>query len=332
MAQQTTQHHTVYLQWDRHGHYVGKLSAPADEIPEWRRRVTANGGYTVEAGAAGTPWTCACAFINFDGSESCGGCHLTRSPAATLDILAACTAFGVAAFHDAEDNVIYAHPSHVSQDRALDGRHVMIQWDEAQAARDRTRLSATAWSPNGRPDFHQADTLYTTPAPGPLADEAQHCARAVAQWMTDPDRTAGTLLLAAFAEHGIVPGEALTLVESVHSDSYDLSVQLDRWTYGRLSVADRDGSVRHIPAAHTGWSILLHDERGDTVGNPVYITGNDGLVDCAKDSAAAAAYVAALVKNPVLRHCDCYQRERHNPRHDHECHLYAIPRVIRQVG
>jgi hypothetical protein len=105
-----------------------------------------------------------------------------------------------------------------------------------------------------------------------------------------------------------------------------VTVQLGRRTYGRLSIANRSGSVSHVPAAHTGWSILLHDERGEAVGGPVYIAGNGGLVDCAQDSATAAAFVASCVENPVLRHCDCYAQDRHNARHDHECHLYAIPR------
>lgn len=202
----------------------------------------------------------------------------------------------------------------------------MIEWGGDSAQPDKARLLATIWMPDGLPDYAQVGTVYTTPEHGPLGAEAKHCARAVAQWLTDPDHTAGTMLLAELAERGITPDE-LCVVRTTHSDTYDVTVQLGRSTYGRLSIADRSGSVSHVPAAHTGWSILLHDERGEAVGDPVYIAGDGGLVDCAQDSAIAATFVAGCVKNPVLRHCDCYAQDRHDPRHDHECHLYAIPRV-----
>lgn len=45
---------TVYLQWDRHGHFVGQMQFPATTVlhfvDTWRQRVADKGGWTVKAG------------------------------------------------------------------------------------------------------------------------------------------------------------------------------------------------------------------------------------------------------------------------------------------
>ena len=51
---QTLQHPTVFLHWDRHGLMTGTVAFPAGHphalVSLWRRRVTANNGWTAEAG------------------------------------------------------------------------------------------------------------------------------------------------------------------------------------------------------------------------------------------------------------------------------------------
>ncbi|MFF3786393.1 hypothetical protein [Streptomyces sp. NPDC001933] len=243
-------------------------------------------------------------------------------------LLATLTAVGVSAYFDHEERVIFAHPAAIPQEQALDHMHVMLDWettDPEQPYADRALLRATIWQPDGVPDFHPIDTVYTTPARRPLAQEAEACARAVAQWLAEPGTTAGSVLLAALAEYGITPGNGLPTNSGQPADTFDIPVPFSRDNWGRLSIADRSCSVRHVPAAHTGWSMFLHDERGEPVGDPVFITGTGGLVDCTEESAALAAVVADWLTSPVSRHCDCYAQERHAPHHDRKCNRYRRP-------
>ncbi|MEU7228977.1 hypothetical protein [Streptomyces chrestomyceticus] len=136
---------------------------------------------------------------------------------------------------------------------------------------------------------------------------------------------AGHDMLTALAEYGIVSGAGLSTVYGPHSDIYEIPVSFDRGAYGHLSIADRNGSILHPRDQHTGWSMFLHDERGEPIDDPVYIAGDGGLVDCAEDSAACAAVAADWVTSPVSRHCDCYAQERHNQQHDRECNRYRRP-------
>jgi hypothetical protein len=157
-----------------------------------------------------------------------------------------------------------------------------------------------------------------------LATEAEQCARAVAEWFSSPRPTAGALLLGALAEYGI----------RADSDDVGMScaVAFDRETPSwnvrssfHLSVGDRAPSVDHVPASHTGWTVFVHDDRGEPIGEPLYIAGGGGLVDCAADSATAAARIADYISAPVSRHCDCYSQERYGRSHDRECNRYPRP-------
>ncbi|MFB6505576.1 hypothetical protein ACFC07_22205 [Streptomyces sp. NPDC056099] len=239
-------------------------------------------------------------------------------------VLSALTDVGVAAYLDPDDRVIYAHPTSVPQAKALDGMHVMIAIEEAWfPSSDAPPMRASAWVPDGSPDFHELGTVYASDGGHPVTEEAARCARATAEWFAG--RLAGRVLLEALAEYGITPGDGLSVTYSSHSDTYDVLLPLTRGEFARLVVADRDGSVRHVPAAHTGWSVMLHDERGDLVGDPVFISGDGTPLDCAEDSAAAAAFIADFVTAPVSRHCDCYAQEGHGRRHDRECNRYRRP-------
>ncbi|MEU0857456.1 hypothetical protein ABZ352_18735 [Streptomyces griseofuscus] len=250
-------------------------------------------------------------------------------PSAEIVLSALSAADGAAGFFDQEDRAIYAHPTSVPRANALDALHVMIDYetfDPEQPYADRALFTATAWIPDGAPDYHQVGTVYSTDVRRPFAEEAARCAQAVADWFAQPGRTAGSVLLAALEEYGITPGDGLSVAYGAHSDTYDIPVLLGE-AYGRLSVADRDGSLRHLPGAHTGWSVFLHDEHGEPLGDPVYLAGTDCTVDCAEDSAAAAALIADWLTWPASRHCDCYSQERYGRWHDRECNRYAGPRA-----
>lgn len=135
-------------------------------------------------------------------------------------------------------------------------------------------------------------TLMTRPV-----DQLDECAAAIAAWVTDPLPTAGDVLLAALADYGV----------TVHTDDVGMSyaIPLDPATsapevynHRHLSVADRNPSVHHDPATHTGWTVFLHDENGEPVGDPLYIAGTGEPVDCAADSQAVAAFIADWLTVP----------------------------------
>ncbi|MFC8950944.1 MULTISPECIES: hypothetical protein [Streptomyces] len=253
----------------------------------------------------------------------------TASPiaASAAAVLSALTAAGAGAYFDPEERVIFAHPAAVAQDNALRGEHIMIRWsacDLDHSHQDRVRFEATAWIPDGRPDFHQLGTVYTTPVPRDLASEAGQCARAVAEWFSSPRPTAGAVLVAALAEYGIrADSDDVGMSYAVAFDPETPSWKVRSGFH--LSVGDRDPSVDHVPASHTGWTVCVHDDQGEPIGDPLYIAGSGGLVDCAGDSAAAAAVVADYLSAPVSRHCDCYSQERYGRYHDRECNRYRRP-------
>ncbi|MGW7089996.1 hypothetical protein ACWGH2_41805 [Streptomyces sp. NPDC054871] len=250
----------------------------------------------------------------------------TAIPIAPDDaVLSACKDIGVAAYFNPWDGVIYAHPNDVPQSKALDGMHVMIAIEEASfPSSEAPPMRVSAWVPDGAPDFHDLGTIYASDGGRPVAEEAARCARATADWFAG--RMAGLVLLEALAEYGITPGDRLSITYSSHSDTYDVLLPLPRDGYARLVIADRDGSVKHVPAAHTGWSVTLHDERGELVGgDPVYVSGDGTPLDCAEDSADAAAFVAEWLTAPVSRHCDCYNNEQPGRPHDHACNRYRRP-------
>ncbi|MCX4682339.1 hypothetical protein OG413_44970 [Streptomyces sp. NBC_01433] len=136
--------------------------------------------------------------------------------------------------------------------------------------------------------------------------------------------TAGAMLLDALAAYDV----------RAHSDAigmtYAVAFEPDTPSWRvrssfHLSVGDRASSVEHAPAAHTGWTVFVHDDQGEPLGDPLYIAGDGDLVDCAADSAAAAMLMADYLTAPVSRHCDCYSQERYGQRHDRECNRYRKP-------
>jgi hypothetical protein len=117
------------------------------------------------------------------------------------------------------------------------------------------------------------------------ADQFAECVEAIAEWVTNPLPTAGSVLLAALARHGV----------TAYTD-IGLSYAFSR---AHLSVADRNPSIEHDPATHTGWTVFVHDENGEPIGDPLYIAGNgDDPVDCTAESAAAAAFIADWLTAP----------------------------------
>ncbi|MEU5900413.1 hypothetical protein [Streptomyces venezuelae] len=236
-------------------------------------------------------------------------------------VLSACKAVGIAAFFDPGDRLIYAHPADVPQSKALAGMHVMIAIEEASfLSAEAPPVRVSAWGPDGSSDAQELGTVYASDGAYPITEEAARCAQATAEWFAG--RTAGFMLLEALTDYGITPADGLSITYASHSDTYDVPLPLPRDEFARLVIADRNGSVRHVPSVHTGWSIMLHDERGEPVGDPVYITGNGRPVECSEDSAAAAAFIADFVTAPFSRHCDCYAQDGHSPRHDRECNRY----------
>ncbi|MFE3601389.1 hypothetical protein [Streptomyces sp. NPDC059142] len=122
-------------------------------------------------------------------------------------------------------------------------------------------------------------------------DQLAECAIAIAEWVSDPYPTAGSVLLAALAVHGI----------AAHTDALGMSYAIpldpatpaaDVYSRAHLSVADRSPEIEHDPAVHTGWTVFQHDENGEPVGDPLYIAGDGEPVDCWVESAIAAAVIA----------------------------------------
>lgn len=221
-------------------------------------------------------------------------------------VLSACKDIGVAAFFDPEDRVIYAHPATTPQAKALEGLHIMIAIKEATVlSSEMPPLRVSAWEPDGSPDFRDLGTVYASDHGRPINEEADRCARAAADWFAA--RMAGLMLLEALAEYGILPGDGLSVTYTTDNDTYDVLLPLPNGERARLSVADRDGSVKHVPAAHTGWRVVLLDERGEVVGEPVmWVSGDGSPLDCAEDSAATAAFIADVLTAPISRHCNRY--------------------------
>ncbi|MFE0058739.1 hypothetical protein [Streptomyces sp. NPDC059003] len=206
----------------------------------------------------------------------------------TATVLKALAAADVPAYFDEEEELLVAHRADVPQDRAKSGEHVVVtrRWNGSG-------YYAVAWEPDGTADFMAIADVYEMPG-----NDVNQCARAVAEWLTVPRPTAGNVLLAALAEWGI----------TAHSDDVGMSyaIPVDQTTPAadarnrpHLSIADRNPSVDHVPAAHTGWTLFLHDENGEPIGDPLFISGDGGPVDCAADSAAVAQLIADMVTDPI---------------------------------
>ncbi|MEU5486025.1 hypothetical protein [Streptomyces mirabilis] len=119
----------------------------------------------------------------------------TTVPSTARSIVAALTEAGVGAFYYAEEKVILAHPAGLSEATVFARPHVMLTWQGPPDGQgDGMKLEATAWVPDGTPDYALVGTVYTTATRAPLAEEAARCARVVAQWFAANPRSgaAGT--------------------------------------------------------------------------------------------------------------------------------------------
>ncbi|MFE4582893.1 hypothetical protein [Streptomyces chartreusis] len=123
-------------------------------------------------------------------------------------------------------------------------------------------------------------------------EQLAECIEAIAEWVTTPLSTAGSVLLAALAKYGIAAHTDVGLSYAIPLDS--ATPASEAFSRAHLSVADRNPSIEHDPAFHTGWTVFVHDEDGTPVGGPRYIAGDgETPVDCTRDSELCAAYIAA---------------------------------------
>lgn len=104
--------------------------------------------------------------------------------------------------------------------------------------------------------------------------------------------TAGDILLAALTARGLaVLHDTLGYAVALHPAT---PLQRTR-EFLHLAVADGSPSVDRTPAAHTGWTVVLHDKGGDCIAQ-LYDGRRDGVaVDCAADSQAAADLIGTWV-------------------------------------
>ena len=228
----------------------------------------------------------------------------TPTPASQPDyvtaILTALTGTNVTGHYDQEMDTVFAYPAGTPQDQALHGGHVMIDCETSDTTtgggEQQVQFDVTAWT-HGRTGSPLPTDVYQTPTPRTLTAEAQQCVKAVVEHFTVPRPTAGTLLSAALAKHGIIPvcdDPGMIYVVPLDPDT----ATADAYTSPRLSIGDRNASTGHLPAAHTGWTVFPHDGNGGLAGfgEPLYIAGDGELVvDCTEDAATAAAVIAGYL-------------------------------------
>jgi hypothetical protein len=111
------------------------------------------------------------------------------------------------------------------------------------------------------------------------------------RFVTSSAPTAGDVLVAALAKHGIRP-QRDTLAYAISAAPADPVKGGDDWY---LYVADRRPGVDHAPDEHTGWDVWLCDGLGEPVEQLYAGDRRDSLADCASDSAAAAATIATYL-------------------------------------
>ncbi|MFD3514831.1 hypothetical protein [Streptomyces sp. NPDC058657] len=221
-------------------------------------------------------------------------------PASVPTIMAALDMHGIPAFYDPADELLIAHPAAVSRDKAMESEHITIDLYGFDGADSKPSggLTAKGWSVNAEQHFVEEATVFEALAGDPIAYLAPWGALAISQWLAPARRTAGDVLRTALAQWNI----------TAHTDGLGMSyaVPMDPATpaedvrnHLHLSVGDRNPSVEHVPAVHTGWTVWAHDENGEPVGDPVFISGNGGLVDCVADSAAAAEAIANYCTRPA---------------------------------
>ncbi|MFD4412416.1 hypothetical protein [Streptomyces sp. NPDC058475] len=158
--------------------------------------------------------------------------------------------------------------------------------DEEEITVDRAPASGDEWTVLVGDSTGAEYELITRPA-----DRFAECVEAIADWVTNPLPTAGSVLLAALAKYGVIAHTDVGLSYAIPLDP--TTPASEAYSRAHLSVADRSPSIEHDPAAaHTGWTVFLHDANGEPVGDPLYITGDGEPVDCTADSAAAAELIA----------------------------------------
>ncbi|MFB6529875.1 hypothetical protein [Streptomyces sp. NPDC056399] len=202
----------------------------------------------------------------------------------------ALTAAGVPWFIEEGEDLLIAHRPGTTEDEAIHSEQVTV----TRYNSGKPGYVAVAYEPDGLPDYAEIGIVFDAPR-----GDIHQCARAVAEWFAEPRPTAGGVLLAALAERGI----------TAHSDDVGMSyaIPVDPATPAadvrnglHLTVGDRNPSVEHVPAAHTGWTLFLHDQNGEPVGNPLFSSGDgETPVDCTADSSAVANIIASVVNHPA---------------------------------
>ncbi|MBG7704864.1 hypothetical protein HCJ76_44085 [Streptomyces sp. MC1] len=129
------------------------------------------------------------------------------------------------------------------------------------------------------------------------ANDSQRAAEAIADFLTAPATpTAGDLMIAALAKHGIRALEDEVSIAVPMDQSMDLD---DTLWHDRIVIADRNPWYGHAPQEHTGWVVDVYNPDNEPVSDepPIHIAGDNkgSLVDCAADCAAAAAAIAAFL-------------------------------------
>ncbi|MFE1270592.1 hypothetical protein [Streptomyces sp. NPDC058758] len=109
--------------------------------------------------------------------------------------------------------------------------------------------------------------------------------------MPNSNQTAGDVLRSALATHGIQVIEDVSCF-AVPLDAGDLTTGVLSGQY--IAMADRDPSVTNPADTHTGWVVALYDPHGEPIRTLLY-PAFPGPVDCAADSATAAAVVALFL-------------------------------------
>ena len=210
-------------------------------------------------------------------------------------ILSALTDAGMAGHFDLRRGTVVAYPAGIPRERAIYREHAVINC-KATVDGDQAWLNAATWIPDIPVGYRFTADIYQTPTGRTLtaAKEMAQCAKAVAEYFTVPRPTAGAVLFAALAEYGITPvrtdtGTSYTVPYGPGTAVADVSPS------PYLSIGTRYLTVDHVPAAHSGWIVSLHQGNGEVAGNrklPLYRAGIGGLADCIEDSAAAAAAIA----------------------------------------
>ncbi|WP_329020386.1 hypothetical protein [Streptomyces sp. NBC_01601] len=201
---------------------------------------------------------------------------------------------GLGGYYDSEEGVVIGYPADVPQERALRNEHIVLQV-VTSGGNGHEGLHVTAWIHDGGVHFHEVAQVFVSPGL-PTQEDFDRGARAAAEWLSKPRPEAGTVLLAALAEYGITPTACDTSFGiPLDPEVADGSV----WSGAHLSVADRSGSTKHVPAAHAGWAVFLHDASGEPVGDPPFATPvSFGRPECHEDSARAAVFIADYISAP----------------------------------